>query len=180
MTTFIKKEISDNPKATPYSVERNLLQKNQGSVSIFAKSRDISDIFKEAHKEIKLSDIGLLKKARTKEQGSFFKKFVINEKFQICLFSSDLMLQHLKKNISQLFIDGHFKIPKLFYQLVTIYMYDDSIDFYSPCIFALIDFKKEIYYNSMYIEIKNLLNELSNELKIELNLKAKYRVVHEV
>ena len=53
-------------------------------------------------------------------------------------------------------------------------MYDDSIDFYSHYIFALIDSREEIWYNSMFIEIKNLLNELSNELKIELNLKSKY------
>ena len=57
-----RKKKSDNPKTTPYSVERNLLPKNQGSVSIFTEAREISDIFKEVHKE--LSYLGLLKKQK--------------------------------------------------------------------------------------------------------------------
>ena len=45
-----------------------------------------------------------------------------NDKF--CLFASDLQLSHLEKQLDQVFIDGYFKVPKPFYQLITIYIFD--------------------------------------------------------
>ena len=72
----------------------------------------------------KLSDYETIVRSTTKDHHKFFRRFnEDNDNDKFCLFSSDLQLFHLDKQLDQVSIDGYFKVPKPFYQLITIYVH---------------------------------------------------------
>ena len=121
---YIKNEIALDPQANPYTIEKKLFSESKGKLGIYPKSNSINQDFKYLHKSIKLSDYDMLVKSFTKDNHKFFRRFHEdddNNKF--CLFASDLQLSHLDKTQDQIFIDGYFKVPNPFYQLITIYTF---------------------------------------------------------
>ena len=58
--------------------------------------------------------------------------------------------------------------------MITLYMYDEEVDFYGPVIFALINSKEKDCYDLMYKEINHVLGDISIELKLKNLLILNY------
>ena len=84
------------------------------------------------------------------------------------------MLSHLKNPLCQFFIDGYHKVPNPFYQLLTIYYFDDKNNFYTPIFHILMDSKEEAAYDILYRELDKILVDLSNDMKCQLKVKDSF------
>ena len=89
----------------------------------------------------------------------------------MAFFSSDAMLSKLRSKLKQLFIDGSFKVPKLFTQLLTFYLYDEIINIFAPVFFVLTNSKEQLSYDLIFNVINSILFVLSkqNRQQYELN-----------
>ena len=78
---------------------------------------------------------------------------------RMLIFSTSTNLDLLSR--SKLWLaDGTFKtVPQIFYQLYTIHAFSNGREF--PCVYALLSDKKEVTYNSFFLQLKTL--------KIDLN-----------
>ena len=65
----------------------------------------------------------------------------------------------LDKQLDQVFIDRYFKVPKPFYQLITIYIFDKKHSFYCSVnvINVLISSEEEAWYNKVFNHIYNII-----------------------
>ena len=73
--------------------------------------------------------------------------------FQIKLFT----------NVSEIFIDGTFKIvPKNWYQLLNIFGFDDKNKIYTPLAYILLSSKNEELYNIVFAELIRIIKNNTN------------------
>ena len=155
--SFIASNLAKDNRLNPFSIEKEMFKIDDGKLSYFPKSREIEQAYKSLTREIKPSDINIIKRARTKEGGKFFRKLIQTDKYSVALFASDFMLKPLARDsknpdeppIYQLFVDGYFNVPKPWYQQIIFYSYSEGLKFYQPNIFLCIDCKEEAAYDNM-------------------------------
>ena len=164
MRNFNKQEISSKPlQANVYSIQKEFFTQNDGSYSYRPKKSEIIKEIRKIKNDIKLTDLEIIRNYKTRSKDNFFRKLIIQDRYTIIIFASDAMISHLRSEHYSLFIDGYHKVPKGFYQLLTFYIYNESISFYGPIIYCLINSKDSECYNMIFFEIKNLLHFLSKQ-----------------
>ena len=113
--------------------------------------------FRSLHKYLIFSDISILISFRLKKNNSFFREMIIKEKYSFVFLASDLILLQLKNFLTQVFFYGFHKVQSPFYQLLTIYVFDDKNSFYTPIMHVLIDPKEEAGYDFLFNELTKIL-----------------------
>ena len=133
--------------------------------------RKIQAQIKYAKDSTKLSDLEIIRNSKNIRDEKWCRKVVIIDKYTMAIFSSDAMLSKLRSKLKQLFIDGSFKVPKPFTQLLTFYLYDETINIFAPVFFVLTNSKEQLSYDLIFNEINSILFVLSkqNRQQYELN-----------
>ena len=140
------------------------------------------DIFLNSIKNIKIK---LIDVENTEESFCPFKGEFINyrknkreEKY--IAFFSEFQLKFYE-NISELFIDGTFKVsPKNWFQLLNIFGYDKQKNFYMPLSYIIMNSKTEENYNKVFSELVSLIKSNTsrknfNDIKIMCDFEVSLR-----
>ena len=170
---YVKGAVTKNPKTNYLEIEKLIYEENDGKLSYFPTSAEIKQYYNKWKQQIKLSDFELLRGSKTLKQEIFFRKIIIDEKHVIAYLASDLMIKRFSIKGAQAFIDGYFKVPNPFYQLVTIYIYEQNQNFYGPAMFMLLDSKEEKCYKTALFNLKNLLSDISHISGMDVTLCPK-------
>jgi len=134
----------------------------------------IQNSIKNYRSDLKLSDLEILRNHKNLRNENWMRKIIMSDAHVSAIFASDAMLTRLKTKPMQLFFDGYFKTPKMFQQLLTVYAYDDSLDYFGPIFFVLTNSKEEDNYTTIFTELQSEITRIEEESKLNLHFEASY------
>ncbi len=173
--SLIKKEMAENPlHVNLYSMEKKIMESNENCYSILPGKKSIQDHIKNHKANVKISDLEMLNSCKSARNENWMRNTFMKEGNISSIFATDSMINKLKNKPKQLFFDGSFKVPHLFKQLLTIYMYDEEINFFGPIFFILTSSKKESNYANIFDAIKSELTSINEKIGSNLALEADY------
>ena len=167
--TFIKKELSENYLNTNvYEITRELFLKNEGASSFMPSKREIQSKNKIVKDATKLGDLEILRHHKNRREEKWCRKVVIIGKYTYGIFASDAMINRLKckgtqSKVKRIDIDGSFKVPRPFTQLLTNYIYEENSELFGPVFFVLTNSKESLSYENIYLEIDSILSQISED-----------------
>ena len=95
-------------------------------------------------------------------KGEFINYKKNNKLEKFIIFMSEFQI-NLFTNVSEIFIDGTFKIvPKNWYQLLNIFGFDDKNKIYTPLAYILLSSKNEELYNIVFAELIRIIKNNTN------------------
>jgi hypothetical protein len=163
-----------SPFVKASDVQSEYLRRNVGNISILPTNTQIKEKIKRNLREAKpSSDLNLLRYACTHKNEEFCHTVTFEGKYTIAIFALPHLSSFIRKStFTQMFVDGTFKVPNLFDQMITICVFSVEMSICIPLVHIFLNTKEERYYEKAF----NIwLEVVENKMGIRFNEEGSIR-----